>query len=248
LPTQFEVTTILDTIKNQESGSYTSNPYGPGGASGAYQFIDSTWQGLTKEFGIGQQFPRAYQAPAQVQDQVAADYVGQILQQNNEQVPIIPLVWYTGNPQGQISASALAANHGLLPSTYQANWLAEYNKLLKSGTGSGDISLGPITVPSPGAIVGGIGAAVGQVPNAVSQLAPGNLITDAIQGLISSGLVMRGTLIVTGLIILFIGISQLGKGSQSAGQTVSGGVSTVKVRVQKVNERAKQGASAAVAA
>lgn len=129
---------ILQTIKDLESGNYTSEPYGPGGASGAYQFEPGTWKGLTKEFGVGQQYPIAAEAPPAVQDQVASDYVQQILQQNGNQVGVIPLVWYTGNPQGNISASALAANHGLEPSTYQAHWLATYSAVSGSGVATTD--------------------------------------------------------------------------------------------------------------
>jgi hypothetical protein len=116
---------ILETIKSVESaGDYTTpNKAGASSASGAYQFIDSTWQSLTKKYGIGTEYARAMQAPPDVQDAVAAKYVEEILAQNNNDASKIPLVWYTGNAQGQMSSKALAANKGQDASAYQAKWL-----------------------------------------------------------------------------------------------------------------------------
>lgn len=119
---------ILDTIKKRESGgNYQAQARGSS-ASGAYQFIDSTWQSLTKKYGIGTEFSRAVMAPAQIQDQIADKYVSEILSKNNNDVSKVPLVWYTGNSQGKISAAAMAANGGLTPEKYQQMWLADYAK------------------------------------------------------------------------------------------------------------------------
>lgn len=89
-------------------------------------------------------------------------------------------------------------------------------------------------VSDPGAFVG---AAVSAPLDALSSLSPGNLITVAIKALISSGLVLRGTLMVAGLIILFIGLSQISKGDQTAAQTAGSGVSTVKVHVVSASKK-----------
>ena len=102
---------ILATIKQRESGNYTETARGSS-ASGAYQFIDSTWQDLTKKYGMGQEFQRAKDAPPQVQDAVAAAYVNDILRANNGDVSKVPLVWYTGNAQGKMSDAAIASNNG----------------------------------------------------------------------------------------------------------------------------------------
>ena len=114
---------------HMESGDYTNAPHGSAGASGAYQFITSTWKSSTSDYGVGTQYANACDAPPGVQNQVAADVVASILRKNGNSVEIVPLVWYTGNAQGTISAAALAENHGLQPSTYQANWMSYYNNL-----------------------------------------------------------------------------------------------------------------------
>ena len=146
---------VLNTIKNRESGDYGSRAGNNTDATGAYQFIGSTWRSLTAQFGIGTQYQNAGDAPPNIQDQVAAAYVQQILQQNGGDVSKIPLIWYTGNPQGQISASALAANNGLQPATYQANWMQEYNS-----QAGGGVSATP-TPPSSSIDVSGANAAGG---------------------------------------------------------------------------------------
>jgi hypothetical protein len=123
---------ILATIRDMETppvGNYTSQNYGVSGASGAYQFEQATWQSLTQKYGIGTQYAYAAAAPPAIQDLIAASQISQLLQQYGNNVSVIPLIWYTGNAQGTISAADLAANNGLQPSTYQANWMAKYNSL-----------------------------------------------------------------------------------------------------------------------
>lgn len=124
---------ILETIKQRESGgNYQAQAKGST-ASGAYQFIDSTWQSLTKKYGIGGEFKSAKMAPKEIQDAVAKKYVDEILKQSGGDVSKVPLTWYTGNPQGKMSASALAANNGLTPEAYQSKWMADYNKVSTAG-------------------------------------------------------------------------------------------------------------------
>jgi len=106
-----EVDKILATIRQRESGgNYTIQAKGST-ASGAYQFINSTWKGLTKQYGIGAEYASAKDAPPEIQDAVAAAYIKDILKKNNGDVSKVPLVWYTGNAQGQMSAAALSANN-----------------------------------------------------------------------------------------------------------------------------------------
>jgi hypothetical protein len=128
--TQFggDVDRILSTIRQRESGNdYTAKAKGSS-ASGAYQFIDSTWQNLTKKFGIGTEYSTARDAPAPVQDQVAAAYVKDILERAGGDVSKVPLEWYTGNIQGKMSPAAIAANNGLTAGQYQANWMKDFAK------------------------------------------------------------------------------------------------------------------------
>lgn len=114
---------ILATIRTRESGgNYQAQARGST-ASGAYQFINSTWRSVTRKFNVGTQFERAVDAPPPIQDAVAAAYVNDILRANNNRIEVVPLVWYTGNAQGRMSDAALAANRGLTAETYQRNWL-----------------------------------------------------------------------------------------------------------------------------
>ena len=137
------VETILATIRQKES----SNNYGAdvmkdaaaqerakksgfakASASGAYQFTDGTWQGLTKKYNIGTQYDRAVKAPPAVQDMIAAAYVNEILIATNGDVSKVPVAWYTGNIRGELSAQQLAMNRGLTAEKYQADWLSMYGK------------------------------------------------------------------------------------------------------------------------
>jgi hypothetical protein len=129
---------ILETIKNRESGgNYQAQAKGST-ASGAYQFIDSTWQSLTKKAGIGTEYKSAKLAPKEIQDAIAKTYVDDILKQSGGDVSKVPLAWYTGNIQGKMSAQALAANNGLTAETYQQKWMTDFNKM-----GSGTNMSGP---------------------------------------------------------------------------------------------------------
>ena len=122
---------VLETIKTIESGGdYTTpNKEGVSSASGAYQFIDSTWKNLTQKYGIGSEYGRAMEAPPEVQDAVAAKYVEEILSQNNNDVSKVPLVWYTGNAQGKMSQEALRANGGQAAAAYQQKFLNAFQSI-----------------------------------------------------------------------------------------------------------------------
>lgn len=123
---------VLSTIKKRESnGNYKAEAKGSS-ASGAYQFIDSTWQAQAAAAGIGTEYSHAADAPADIQDAVAANYVNSILAKNGNDVSVVPLVWYTGNAQGNMSADAVARNNGLTAASYQANWLDDFYAI--SGT------------------------------------------------------------------------------------------------------------------
>lgn len=117
---------ILATIRLKESNNNYNAQNPNSSASGAYQFIDSTWKNLTKKYGIGTQYARAKDAPPNIQDAIAELYVNEILVQTNGDISKVPLVWFTGNPEGKMSAAALAANKGMTGEAYQASWLSMY--------------------------------------------------------------------------------------------------------------------------
>jgi hypothetical protein len=92
---------ILETIRKKESGgNYTAINKGDGVtkniASGAYQYLNSTWQGLVKNLNYepGMQYPSAYQAPKSVQDFVAEVNVRRILATHGNHLAAVPIVWY----------------------------------------------------------------------------------------------------------------------------------------------------------
>jgi hypothetical protein len=163
---------ILNTIKGKESGgNYTlKNP--TSSASGAYQFTDSTWRGLTRQYGIGSEFSRASDAPPTIQDAVAGRYVSDILRESGGDVSKVPLKWYTGNIEGTISSSALAGNRGLTPQQYQADWLNRYAGVTGSAAFAGATpsfsrNAGPVASQSSAAA--GRGANVNVISAPVSQ-------------------------------------------------------------------------------
>jgi hypothetical protein len=128
-----KVDAILQTIKGKESGgNYGTTSFAEGkgsSASGGYQFTDSTWKRYAEKFGVDtKQYPRAKDAPPELQDEVARRAVKEILIQVKGDVSKVPLVWYTGNPEGKMSANALAVNRGYTAERYQKNWTERYNK------------------------------------------------------------------------------------------------------------------------
>ena len=133
-----QVDQILATIRARESGG--GNPAGNYSAlnfawnqgqtaSGAYQITKPTWSMWTKKYGIGQEYEFAYQAPPEIQDEIARRAVKDILKQVGGDVSKVPNVWYTGNPEGRLSETALALNRGNTAEAYQKSWMAKYNEL-----------------------------------------------------------------------------------------------------------------------
>ncbi len=99
-----ETDKILATIKQMESGNNYQAQNPTSSASGAYQFIDSTWQSLTKKAGIGTEFKSAKEAPAAIQDKIAQMYLQEIMGKAGGDLSKIPTAWFTGNVQGKSSA------------------------------------------------------------------------------------------------------------------------------------------------
>ncbi len=111
-------------------GDYTARAAGSS-ASGAYQFIASTWA----NYGG---YSQAWQAPPAVQDAKAAENVRQALDAHDGDVRAVPVVWYIGHLPAPSSPSwdqvpAPSAGNVLNPRQYQQRWLAEYDRQLTGG-------------------------------------------------------------------------------------------------------------------
>ena len=128
-PIPAELGAILATIRTLESGGDYAAESSSSTASGAYQFVDSTWAGYGG-------YARAKDAPPSVQDAAALDLVNRILAANNGDVATVPVSWYLGHvPVGEEydTVPALPGNT-LTPREYQARWLQIYSKYVMSPT------------------------------------------------------------------------------------------------------------------
>ncbi len=136
---------ILATIRHIESRNTYTARNGGSTASGAYQFIDRTWN----RYGG---YRSAWQAPPAVQDAYAAQHVNGILAAHGNDLSAIPVVWYigyvpaAGSPDWDTVPYPSAGNT-FTPRRYQALWLRTYRRFAGEG-GSGETTTGPGCAPS----------------------------------------------------------------------------------------------------
>jgi hypothetical protein len=116
-PTASE-TSLLAQISHNESGAnYTAtNPSST--ASGAYQFIDSTWQWVAQQTGAGRQYASAADAPPSVQDINALWLL-------RNYGPNSTISWAASAPAGGYSVSPLVDVSGAAAATPTADILNE---------------------------------------------------------------------------------------------------------------------------
>jgi len=148
-----DIDRVLRTIRALESGGdYAAQARGST-ASGAYQFLNSTWA----RYGG---YARAADAPPSVQDAKAAELVTSILTQHADDVSAVPVIWYigrvpdAGSPEWDRVPVPEAGNR-LTPRQYQTRWLRQYDTEQPTAptttTIEGDV---PIIV-APGGCIGG---------------------------------------------------------------------------------------------
>jgi murein DD-endopeptidase MepM/ murein hydrolase activator NlpD len=129
---------ILSTIRTIETGGNYTTTIASSSASGAYAFLDTTWRRHATGVGIdANQYPRAYQAPPELQDRTAAAFVAEILDSHNRRVEAVPVVWYLGHepPSGSPQWDTVPApGNTLTPRQYQTKWIAQYHKQLQRNT------------------------------------------------------------------------------------------------------------------
>ena len=111
---------ILLTIRTIESGGNYTIPKNRGGASGAYQYIDSTWNNYKG-------YPSAYLAPPEVQDERALADVNSILWTWKGDVSMVPVIWYyprgASDPVLMDQVPKPWAGNRLTVREYQMRWL-----------------------------------------------------------------------------------------------------------------------------
>ena len=124
-PIPAELGAILATIKSMESGGDYTVAAATSTASGAYQFLDSSWGGYGG-------FARAKDAPPAVQDAKAAELAASILARNGGDVSTIPVSWYIGHVPVGAEWDTVPAFPGnrLTPREYQDRWMKRYAALL----------------------------------------------------------------------------------------------------------------------
>jgi Peptidase family M23/Transglycosylase-like domain len=124
----------LATIRTIESGGDYAAQNTGSTASGAYQFLDTSWAGYGG-------FPRAWQAPPATQDAKAIEQVQGILEAHASDVTAVPPVWYIGHVPADGSTEwdtvpYPGAGNVLTPREYQTRWIAEYaTKIAAAGAG-----------------------------------------------------------------------------------------------------------------
>ena len=87
---------FMSSLRFQESsGNYQAvgPPTKYGRATGAYQFLDSTWQSQAGQFAS--QYPSAHLAPPAVQDQVAAAYMTNLFNKYHRW-DLVAIAWHAG--------------------------------------------------------------------------------------------------------------------------------------------------------
>jgi hypothetical protein len=113
----------LFTIRFVESGERYDAPPNRGNASGAYQYIASTWNNYRG-------FPHAYLAPPEVQDERALADVQAILARWKGDVSMVPVIWYypkaATDPALMDQVPVPSAGNRLTVREYQHRWLNVY--------------------------------------------------------------------------------------------------------------------------
>ena len=138
---------ILDTIRTLESGgNYTAHAKGAS-AAGAYQYITTTWQHWATQAAVSTQlYPTADTAPPAIQDQVASVNITSILATHDNNIDVIPVIWYypaaLNIPTLMDRTPSPEAGNTLTVRQYQTRWLDTYNTRL-SDTPQDELTCGP---------------------------------------------------------------------------------------------------------
>jgi hypothetical protein len=125
--------TILATIRELESGGRYGIGPNAGGASGAYQFIQGTWNATAKRAGRGDLVGRGpWTASPADQDAIARQHVTEALGGTND-IGRVPVIWYypraLNNPGLMDVVPHPEAGNKLTPNQYRQKWMAIYKRM-----------------------------------------------------------------------------------------------------------------------
>ena len=151
-----DIDIVLQTIRQLESGNnYKAVNKGDGQgdwATGAYQYIDSTWN----NYGG---YSRAYLAPPSVQDAKARESVQYILNRYDSNVINVPYWWYypksLSNPNLLDTIPYANEGNNLTIRQYGHKWVRQYIAIYVSTRGSAPPTFGTTPSGNP-TVVGGV--------------------------------------------------------------------------------------------
>lgn len=140
MPTQDQmVEWVLQTIRTRESGGNYRARNPSGSASGAYQFIDSTWRNL----GGTRYAPTAAQASRAQQDEIARRYVMDIYRRYGTW-EAVPMVWYVGHVPQNLDYVPGRGNR-LTVRQYRDEWMAALRQISGGQTTPAGVRQAPST-------------------------------------------------------------------------------------------------------
>ena len=216
---------ILATIRAMESNGQYGIGNSNGSASGAYQFIDSTWHSLASSIGGATKYNRAKDAPPAIQDMVAAFRVNQLMNSFNGHLAAVPVGWYY--PQALTDGGLTdfkPAGNPLTVRQYAEKWLSFYrghNFAVGGGIDPTGVSMLP-GAGVAGAAVNGVSGAVDAAGNAVkSVFGTVTSVADFLNLISRPSFLIRALKVVGGAGLIIVGIVMVVSDSQTVQDAVT---------------------------
>ncbi len=125
---------ILKTIRAIESGGDYKIKNKHSSASGAYQFLDTTW-------GNYGGYKRAMDAPPAVQDEKARINVLAIIKRHGTDYKWVPAAWYAGGAGSRnLNWDTVLPGNRSSINQYVNKWMAYFQKLMSQPTPPGTVA------------------------------------------------------------------------------------------------------------